>query len=184
MTKEEVPIEIKKELLNESEISLVLDTYDDIFSDFDPRHFNTRALSEDFLLEAKRACLDKPDGLELRFLIPRAHRNVAHEALIKQRLREHFTKHNLMILEKIRIYKKQAMILIISGVLLGFAAIGVTLLNINQVIKNALEIILQPASWFTIWTGFEHLTFMPEKLTSESEFYRKMTSAHVFFTPY
>ena len=45
-TKEET-----EKLLQQSEISLLLDSYDDIFSDFDPRPYNQRALSQDFLAE-------------------------------------------------------------------------------------------------------------------------------------
>ena len=33
-------------------VSLWLDTYEDIFSDFDPRPYGQRALSEDFVAEA------------------------------------------------------------------------------------------------------------------------------------
>lgn len=48
-----------KEIIDKAEISLVLDTYDDIFSDFDPRPYGERALSSDFLDEAKKAARDK-----------------------------------------------------------------------------------------------------------------------------
>ncbi len=36
------------------EISIAIDTWDDIFSDFDPRPLNIRALSEDFIAELKK----------------------------------------------------------------------------------------------------------------------------------
>ena len=80
-----------KEMFN---ISLLLDTYDDIFSDFDPRSYSQRALSDDFLLEAKKASRDKVSGkIELNFLVPAAARDIKQEAIIKKRLREHFRKH-------------------------------------------------------------------------------------------
>ena len=44
---------------NSSEIPLWLDNYNDLFSDFDPRHYSNRALSQDFLEELKRASRDK-----------------------------------------------------------------------------------------------------------------------------
>ena len=60
----------KKKLLQLSEISLIIDTYDDIFSDFDPRPYSQRALSDDFLLEARKASKDKVSGtFELNFLV-------------------------------------------------------------------------------------------------------------------
>ena len=36
-------------------ISLILESYTDIFSDFDPRPYDQRTLSDDFLLECKKA---------------------------------------------------------------------------------------------------------------------------------
>ena len=36
------------------EISIAIDTWDDMFSDFDPRPFNMRALSEDVMAELKK----------------------------------------------------------------------------------------------------------------------------------
>ena len=52
-------------------VSLWLDTYEDIFSDFDPHPYGQRALSEDFLAEARRAVRDRRDEVpELRFLVP------------------------------------------------------------------------------------------------------------------
>jgi hypothetical protein len=185
MAKEgETAQEIKKEILNQSEISLVLDTYDDIFSDFDPRPFGERALSEDFLLEARRASYDKEDEIELRFLIPQAQRNVAHEAIIKQRMHEHFRKHKTKEEREIKEYKKQAVILIVTGTVIGYVAVWLSLLNINLILKSAVDILLAPASWFTIWTGIEHILFTPNDLKANEEFNRKMSEADITFTPY
>ena len=49
--------------LREGNISLILDSYNDMFSDFDPRSFSERALSDDFLSECKRAARDKDIGI-------------------------------------------------------------------------------------------------------------------------
>ena len=73
-------------LLQLSEISLIIDTYDDIFSDFDPRPYSQRALSDDFLLEARKASKDKVSGtFELNFLIPSHLKNKVHVVMIKKR---------------------------------------------------------------------------------------------------
>lgn len=47
-------IEETEKILEMSEISIWLDNYDDIFSDFDPRPYSQRSLSDDFLAEAKK----------------------------------------------------------------------------------------------------------------------------------
>jgi len=75
-------------------VSLWLDTYEDIFSDFDPRPYAHRALSEDFLAEARRAVLDRRDDVpELLFLVPTDARTLDDEAIIRRRLRDHFRRH-------------------------------------------------------------------------------------------
>ena len=45
----------KKVLLSKSELSIWLDSYDDIYSDFDSRQYLKRRVSEDFLYELKNA---------------------------------------------------------------------------------------------------------------------------------
>ena len=78
----------KKEVeLREDNIGLILNSYEDIFSDFDPRPHNVRALSDDFLLECKKASVDMNDELELRFLIPKHKRSANEEYEIRKRLK-------------------------------------------------------------------------------------------------
>ncbi len=173
-----------KQILDKTEISLVLDTYDDIFSDFDPRPYNERALSEDFLVEAKRAAIDKGGGIELRFLIPKSVKNTAHEELIKQRLKDHFKKHYRRIKADLARYKKQAGVLIVFGMAIGFGVVSVSLMGLGDLITNTVTILGSPASWYTIWTGFDHLMFKPEELRDEEIFYKKFLDCHVSFTPY
>jgi hypothetical protein len=72
-------------------VSLWLDTYEDIFSDFDPHPYGRRALSEDFLAEARRAVRDRRDEVpELRLLVPTRIRSLEDETIIRKRLRDHF----------------------------------------------------------------------------------------------
>ena len=77
----------------EGNISLILDSYDDIFSDFDPRSYSEKALSDDFLEECKKAAKDKEERPELRLLVQKNKRDYKDEIRIKKRLREHFQRH-------------------------------------------------------------------------------------------
>ena len=70
----------RKRLLQMSEISLWLDTYDDIFSDFDPRPYSQREMSEDFLKEISRRYLEGKHGrFEVHFTIPSSERDLKAE---------------------------------------------------------------------------------------------------------
>ncbi len=174
-----------KDIIDKAQVSLVLDTYDDIFSDFDPRPYDQRALSGDFLDAARHAARDKREGIELRLLIPKAVRSTGSEELIKQRLKEHFRRHyRLVRKERIR-YRRQAIALILAGVVIGMAdALLLSTLNLDAILEDAIGIVLTPASWFTIWTGFEHLVTPPEEMGVEEEFNKKFEGAHIIFTPY
>lgn len=177
-----------KNILNETEISLILDTYDDIFSDFDPRPYSERALSEDFLSEAKRATRDKGEGLELHFLIPKDIRNTAYEELIRQRLKDHFRKHYKRAKKELAAYKRQALLLIIVGIVIGLVdALTLstpTTFDLSALFTEALGIVLTPASWFSIWTGLEHLVYKPADKVSEEAFYKKMETVKISFITY
>ena len=86
-------IKTNSDRLREGNISLILDSYDDLFSDFDPRPFAERALSDDFLVECKKASVVKKTKIELRLMVPKHKRNHFDEVKIKKRLKEHFHKH-------------------------------------------------------------------------------------------
>jgi hypothetical protein len=114
----------KKEVVNlkEGNIGLVLDSYEDIFSDFDPRPYSVKQLSDDFLSECKKASVDKNKELELRFLIPKNKRNSNHEYEIRKRLRNHFQKHFKEKEKEIRQIKRNGLIWFILGAIVMVAA--------------------------------------------------------------
>src|SRR3989344_2509529 len=103
-------------LLKASEISIHIDHYDDIFSDFDSRPYSIRALSDDFLLEVRKAAHVKPSGeLELRFIIPKKMQNGDHESLVRKRLKDYFKKHGDLIKKEIRKIRLHGLKFIIIG---------------------------------------------------------------------
>jgi hypothetical protein len=192
-TKEEIKHELKEEFeeekLNEilkmSEISLWLDTYDDLFSDFDPRPFSQRSVSVDFLDEIKRASRDKASGqIELRFLIPKDLRKESEEAQIKRRLKDHFKKHT----EDINKEKKKILAKSIAFIFLGFAMLFFAALidywKKEEFLYSALIIFLEPAGWFTFWFSLEQLFEYFKEKTPEANFYGRMSKAEISFVSY
>lgn len=175
----------RKELLKESEISLVIDTYDDIFSDFDPRPYSQRALSQDFLDEAKRASRDKKyEKIQLKFLAPRHIRKAGEEAVIKKRLKDHFGKHTIE-------YKKERRSIIKEG--LFFLSLGIIFMSITTVIlvqqnkgywTTLVSVVLEPGGWFLFWEGLYLIVFEARRKTPELEFYKKMSRAEISFSNY
>src|SRR3989304_5362631 len=102
-----------------SEVRFAINEYEDIFSDFDPRPVPLKGFSDDFLEEAKRACVVKEEKIDFIFMIPKEERNLKEEARIEDRLKRYFRKH-LGILEK---EKKKT---IKTGI--SFTALGIILM--------------------------------------------------------
>ncbi len=183
MEKEESIIQ-HSEIFRERNISLILDGYHDIFSDFDPRPFNERALSDDFLLECKRAAIDKgEDGIEMILSVPKTVRNSADEVKIKQRLREHFHKHYLKQEREIKKIKKIGFIWVILGIIINVIVVS-GFINFENIIIHTLLSIFEVPSWFLIWEGMSKILLESKKQEPEFRFYHKMANAHFLFRGY
>ena len=173
------------QVLQESKISIILNNYDDIFSDFDPRHYSQRALSHDFLPEIKRAAQDQTSGVvELRLLIPENQRKVSTEAVIKQRLREHFRRHNALLGKELTKVRALGFLMVFVGAILGIIATILYDIVEKGFLLKFILILMEPASWFSIWEGANHIFFEAKETKSEFEFYKKMAKSEITFQPY
>ena len=172
-------------LLQKSEISLWLDSYDDIFSDFDSRPYTNRALSQDFLEEAKRASRDKDIGrIELALLIPKKGRKRKHENLIRKRLLNHFGKHREMVrLEKAKMVKEGSVFAIV-GVIVMFTAVMLVYFNHENFLSNSMLVLLEPAGWFFFWEGLREILLESRVKNQDIEFYNKMSKCYIRFLSY
>lgn len=170
-----------KKDVKELEISFKLEGYDDIFSDFDLRTYQKKALSDDFLSELKRASIDKSKVNELKLFVPSSKRN-NQESVIKKRLTEHFNKH--FALENIE-YKNiigKGFLFISVGVILMFVATFVLFYYGEKTLfLNFLIILLEPGGWFLFWEGLNLVIFEPKKIKPNLEFYRKMSKCRINF---
>ncbi len=161
------------------EISLRLEHYDDIFSDFDMRPYSRRALSIDFLGEIKRASHDKSGHVELVLYVPEKDRSESHETTIRERLFAHFKKHHhLLAQDRSRILRFG-----LSMVTLGIISmVGAALIHFHSDKENLLTsfllVFLEPAAWFLLWEGMDQIIFESKRINPELIFYRKMSSTH------
>lgn len=173
------------DLLKKSEISLWIDTYDDIFSDFDPRPYLQRALSDDFLYEAKKASHDTKSGIELKFLIAKDIRNAEKEALIKKRLHEHFKKHVIELRGETGSIVRQGIFFVLAGIILMFIA---TFILAKYPEKNLFPaffvVLLEPGGWFLLWEGLNLIIFKSKQGSPDLKFYEKMSKCEIGFFDY
>lgn len=168
--------------LNDYEISITLDKYEDIYSSFDSRPFSHRALSDDFLFELKRASVDKvPGEIELNLHLPASKRNFEQESMIKKRLHEHFKKHYDLLKHEKGDIIKFGLILALIGICLMFAGAYVMFSASKSLMNSFLIVILEPAGWFMFWEGLDQVIFEPKKKQHETEFYHKMSMSKIEF---
>lgn len=179
--------EIKEERLSvelrEANISLILDSYDDIFSDFDPRSFSERALSDDFLLECRKAAREKEAGIELIMSVPRDKRSINEEFKIKKRLKEHFKKHVSENEKEMLSIKKGGIFWVVLGIIINVIVVS-GLLNLDHGFLYALIAILEVPSWFLIWEGMSKILIESKKIEPDHDFYKKMSAAQITFRSY
>ncbi|MBW2963276.1 hypothetical protein KY306_00690 [Candidatus Woesearchaeota archaeon] len=178
--------EAQIKLLELSKISLWLDDYNDIFSDFDSRPYEQRSLSDDFLLEAKKATRDKASGtIELNILVPQKLRNSHHEIIIKKRLRDYFKKNHFRSKKEIRGLVNHGLIFTFIGTVLMFVS---TLIFFEEAqttfFLSFLVVMLQPAGWFLFWEGLRMVIFESRTKKPEMEFNEKMSKCEIHFLSY
>jgi len=179
------PIRKKSEITEMSKISIILDDYDDVFSDFDPRPYSKRSLSDDFLEEAKKITPKKTtEKIELKFLLPEKARNLKDELVITKRLKTYFRKKHKSMSNKQKKEKIKNTALVILGLGLMIIAAYVWFMEPEQFFLYVLIIIIEPAGWFAVWYGLDHLFYYIEEERQELRFYEKLAKANITFYSY
>jgi len=171
---------------NKTVVSLWLDSYGDIFSDFDSRPLSQRAMSQDFLDEAKRATQDLiSEPFSFRLLMPDKLRNRDDEKTIRKRLKDHFQKHYRLLEKEQKGIVKRGATLSILGFLLMIGAALISHYTLEGFWYTLLIIFCEPAGWFTLWWGLDHIFYFGKAKKPDYLFYERMTNhAEVSFGSY
>lgn len=163
-------------------ISLWIDFYDDIFSDFDPRHFSLRNISDDFLYEVKKVCGENDFIIkEFKLLIPENERNLKTESIIIKRLHNYFIKNQHYFLGKKTTEIKKGFLFTFCGLLMMVGASIVSSLNYENILRHTLLVIIEPAGWFFVWSGMDTLMNTSKKEKPELDFYNKISKSKIVF---
>jgi hypothetical protein len=170
------------------EISLRLEQYDDIFSDFDIRPYDRRALSTDFLDEIRRASRDKNGGgIELVLHAPEKERNETNENTIRERLVAHFEKHRGMLQkDKQKVVGIGAVMVAVGIICMILATLIIFKDSDDKLLSSFLIVFLEPAAWFLLWEGMDQIIFNSRNINPELNFYKKMAhqNSHIYFETY
>lgn len=175
---------VLKDSRQKAKISLWLDDYDNLFSDFDPRSFSHRELSDDFLNEAMKFTTEAEFGkIILIFLIPTSKRNITLEKVVKVRMHNEFQKRLNHLAKEKKKMRRKGYSLGLFGVLLMIMATVVASYG-QGIFFKILLVILEPAGWFTAWYGLDHIFYFSQEEKRKFEFYHKLSEAEFKFDVY
>jgi hypothetical protein len=158
---------------------IALDSYDDIFDDFDPQAYIERNISADFLdaLGNRIRKVNTKERTGITLTLPYYKRVMKDERIIKERLSEYFWNMARYWTDKeseIRNYS------------IGMMLAGLIIFSIGQfIIHNYAqffdEFIVIPA-WFLTFSGLDKYLVEKPKMTSKRRFYEALSGAKVSFT--
>ncbi|HTL07469.1 MAG TPA: hypothetical protein VL307_04395 [Chitinophagaceae bacterium] len=150
------------------ELSLWLDDFDDIYSDFDSRHFLKRRVSEDFLheLELALAGKEKPAS-NLILLLPEDKRSVEKERDIVTNLQQFFKNQYTRCLREHRATFQKGLLLLLTGMCVMAADFIISYKQWQHIVFQLLRVLMEPCGWFLIWIGLEKLYYDVQKHRKE-----------------
>lgn len=166
-------------------ISLWIDVYDDIFSDFDPRSFDERNISDDFLSEIRKFSREKESDITgITLQIPKATRNNQKEAVIIKRLNHFFKKNHQSLLHQKKKERTKSTLRILSGTLLMLTASYISLIKSDNFFMHTLLVLTEPAGWFLVWSGLDYFQNSSTGITPELTFFGKLVKCKITFVEY
>jgi hypothetical protein len=163
-------------------ISLWIDGYDDVFSDFDLRPFSSRNISDDFLNEVKKGSHESDFHItELRLLLPEKNRDSETENIIAKLLHSFFTMNEHYFIKKKGAEMKKSFLFIFIGSIMLVSASLVSFNRLENILTHILLVIFEPAGWFLVWTGMEKIIYISPKEKPELDFFSKISKSKIVF---
>ena len=163
-------------------VQIALDTYDDLFSDFDTAPYQTRTISHDFLKELNKRLVETDRGtFELRFSLPVKMRNVKIEVIIKKRLKQYFEQKMTITHHHFLKETKIALIKLIIGFVLLSTSVFIEYFSISDIWIHLLFVILVPAGWFLLYTSFESLVDHRASYYEKEAYFKKLSTGAYSF---
>ena len=161
------------------DVVIALDSYDDIFDDFDIRNYSQRGISYDFLEELKRR-VKNAKGIRLILLVPKNKRSRRVEKIIIKRLRGFFK-------ERAAYWERKANQTLKRG--LAYITIGILLLLLIGWLEGSLggrweylitNFLFVP-SWFFVWGGLDKIVEGYPKQREGFLFYSLLSKSKIRF---
>lgn len=164
------------------DLSLWLDDYDDIYSDFDSRNYLKRRISSDFIEELRAALKNKNEDInDLVLLLPENKRHNGEEKKIIENLRSYFTRQLHLFTEKYSNHFKKGILLFIVAITLMIINSVISFRLNDNLLSSIIRIILEPSGWFLIWIAFDILYYDLTEIKKEKHFFDELSELKIYF---
>ena len=164
------------------ELELWLDSYDDIYSDFDSRHYLKRRISEDFLHELRVEMKYKEHhASDMVLLLPQDSRDQTAEKIIVNSLSDFFSSQFRFHYDKCRKKLRNGILLFVLGVCIMLLNSWVSYRSAESFPVIGLRVLLEPAGWFFVWAALDFLFYDFTELKKERNFYEMLSEMHIHF---
>ncbi len=174
---------IEEHIKDIQEITIAIDSWDDVFSDFDPSPLENRILSEDFLSELKKRYRETKRGdFIITIYAPLSLKDETSERLVSKRLKQYFKFRHLSIQKEVNEAKLRGVVFVIFGItFLSFLTLATYYKIFNILTLELMSIIFMPLGWFGIWEGFSRIIDPPQLLKQDLELFSKLSKASYKF---
>lgn len=167
------------------DINIWLDSYNDMFSDFDPSPYSKRTISDDFISQVRKVVKDRyRKKMNLILLLPESARNKKDEQIISEHIHNYFKTNNHQLLEEKRKINQKGLMLTLIGIILMLMASYLSFLKSESYVTHVLLILFEPAGWFMIWMGLDQLVNYSSSKRKELVFYAHMAETTIKFGTY
>lgn len=175
---------LKQKVQYLKEISIAIDNWNDIFSDFDPRPLGEKSLSEDFINELKKRYQETKSGnLLLTIYAPiELKANAKTEKKVIRRIKMFFDNRYKQSNKRIRQGQMKGLLFIFFGiVLLGFLTFSSLHGFYSKIVLETMGIVLLPLGWFGVWEGFSKIIDTSPIFIREENLFKKLSTASYKF---
>lgn len=171
-------------IAEEDIVHIWLDTYDDLFSDFDPQPYSKRTWSDDFITQLKRVIKDRTKKVGiLRILVPVKEKREEVEIILVKRLSEFFKHRRKEVLKVRKESFFKGFYYITAGIFIMLLTEYLTFTFENRFSWHFLLRIFEPLGWFLIWTGLD-IIIVSRKEFHDLTFFSKLADSIIEFATY
>jgi len=165
------------------EIAVVIDTWDDVFSDFDPRPLSQRTVSGDFVDELRKRYREPRIGdFVITIIAPFALKDKKAERMVTARLKRHFRYRFLQHKKDLAAFRIRGAVFVCIGIsALTFLTLATYFKFLSELAIEIAAIVLMPLGWFGFWEGLSKLVDISPSLTRERVFFYKLSQARYRF---